>query len=161
MKAKMCRFGTISNSVTRSTSCWRFFKNRFCCVESLTLLPFKTLILTPPAKIVNNFLPLWFRRPFFLRPRPWHHQQTEHQKTSSWNNMSIKFYVRKWTVDNVRTNTMMTPCPKNGERLFILSSDQYKKSRKARFSTAVHVWTTWEKRNFYPGIRLWSFLSGI
>ena len=38
------------------------------------------LILTPPEKIVDNCLPLRFRQQFFLRTRPWHHQQTEQQK---------------------------------------------------------------------------------
>ena len=42
-----------------------FSKINFCCGESPTLLPFKLLILTPPAKIVDNCLPLRFRRQFF------------------------------------------------------------------------------------------------
>ena len=33
-------------------------------------VPLKPLIMTPPAKIVNNCLPLGFHRQFFLRMRP-------------------------------------------------------------------------------------------
>ena len=32
------------------------------------------------------------------------------KKTAWWNNIPIEFYVRKWTVDNVITNNMGTPC---------------------------------------------------
>ena len=42
--------------------------------------------------------------------------------------MSIKFYIRKLTVDNVRTNTMVTPCQKNARYVFMLSLYQYLKS---------------------------------
>ena len=43
-------------------------------------VPLKLVILTPPAKIVHNCLPLGFHRQSFLRTHPWHHQQTEKQK---------------------------------------------------------------------------------
>ena len=33
-------------------------------------VPLKPLIMTPPAKIVDNCLPLGFHRNFFLRMRP-------------------------------------------------------------------------------------------
>ena len=69
IETKTCRFGTISDSATRSISCRRFFEIHFRCGESLTLLPFKPLILTPPAKIVDNCLPLGFHPQFFLRMR--------------------------------------------------------------------------------------------
>ena len=34
-------------------------------------------------------------------------------KTASRNKMSIKFYIQHWTVKNVRTKTMVTPCQDN------------------------------------------------
>ena len=65
METKTCQFRTISDSATRSTSWRQFFKIHFGCRESLTLLPFKPLILTPPAKIVDNCLLLRFLQQFF------------------------------------------------------------------------------------------------
>ena len=65
MERKTRRFGTISDSAKRSKSCRRFFEIHFRCRESSTLFPYKTLILTPPAKIVNNSLPLKFCWQFF------------------------------------------------------------------------------------------------
>ena len=80
-------------------------------------VPLKPLILRPPAKIVDNCLALGFHRQFFLRMRPWHHQQTE-KKTASRNMMSIKFYIPQWTVNNVRTNNMVTQCQKKRAACF-------------------------------------------
>ena len=54
----------------------------------------------------------------------------------------IKFYIWQWTVDNAKTNTMMTLCQKNVD-MFLWSLLIYvKKARQARFSTAGYVWTT-------------------
>ena len=58
METKTCRFRTILDPATHSTSCQKFFEIHFHCGESPTLLPFKPLILTAPVKIVNNCLPL-------------------------------------------------------------------------------------------------------
>ena len=59
-ETKTCRFRTILDSATHSTSCKKFFEIHFHCGESPTLLPLKTLILTAPANIVYNCLPLQF-----------------------------------------------------------------------------------------------------
>ena len=55
----MCRFGTISDLSTHSTSRQRFSDLHFCCREAPTLLSFKTLIMTPPAKGFDNSLLLY------------------------------------------------------------------------------------------------------
>ena len=127
METKTCRFGIISDSATRSTSCWRFFNICFRFGESLTLLPFKPLILTPPAKIVDNRLPLQFFRKFFFLRIPDLIRKLNNNKTASRNKMSIKFYIRQWVVKNVRTITMVKTCPKKVQHAFMFSLDQYKK----------------------------------
>ena len=112
-ETKTCRFGTIPDSATRSTSCRRFFDIHFCCRESPTLFPFKPLILTLHAKIVNNCLPLGFNWHFFCVRVPDITGNPKKKKTVSRNRISIKFYIRKWAVKNSRTNTMVTLCQKN------------------------------------------------
>ena len=64
----------------------------------------------------------------FLRMRPWHHQQTEQQQNCQSEQDLMKFYIRKWLVDNVRTKTMVKPCQKNLRHVFMFSLYQYKKS---------------------------------
>ena len=84
IETKTCRFGTISDSATCSTSCRRFFKIHFRCGESPTLLPFKPLILTPPAKISDNWLLLQFFRKFFC-VRVTDIIRKPNKKNASWN----------------------------------------------------------------------------
>ena len=153
METKTCQFGTILDSSTRSTSCWSFLEINFRCGESPTLLTFKLLILTTPAKVVDNYLPLRFCRSFFGVCVPNITRKLDNKKTASRNNISIKFYIPQWTVENMRTNTMVTLYQKNAWHVFMLSSDQYNKAHKARFSTAGYEWTTWAKRNFCPAVR--------
>ena len=56
----------------------------------------------------------------FLHTRSWHHQKSEKQKNASWNKISIKFYISKWTIENSRTNTMVTLCQKNVTCSYVL-----------------------------------------
>ena len=128
MEAKTCRFGTILDSATRSTSCRQFFEIHFRCGESPTLLPFEPLILTPRGKIVDDCLPLRFCRQFFFVHVPDIIGKMNSKKTASQNKISIKFYIRQWTVENVRTNIMVTPCQKTTRHVFMFSSEQLKKS---------------------------------
>ena len=61
----------------------------------------------------KKLLTISFRCDFvrsFFSTRSWHHQQTEQQKTANRSKMSINFYIRKWTVDNARTKTMVKLC---------------------------------------------------
>ena len=64
------------------------------------------------------------------------------KKTASRNKMLIKFYIPQWTVDNVRTNNMVTPFQKKRATCIFFSTDEYKKARQMRFSTAGYVWST-------------------
>ena len=48
-----------------------------------------------------------------------------------------KVYIRQWTVDNIRTNTMVTLCSKTAQNMFMLSSAQYKK--RARRGSVLQV----------------------
>ena len=80
METKTCRFGTILDSATRSTSWRRFFEIHFCYGESLALFPFKLLILTIPAKIVDKLPSAAIVSAVFFRTCPWHHQKTEQQQ---------------------------------------------------------------------------------
>ena len=101
----------------------RFFGINLFCGESLTLFPFKPLILIHPAKIVNNCLPLRFRQKFFAYVRvPDIIGNLKNKKTASWNKMTIKFYIWQLTVQNSRANTMVTPCQNNARHVFMLSS---------------------------------------
>ena len=122
METKTRRFRTLLYSATLSTSCQRFWKIHFCCRESPALLAFKPLILTPPAKIINNCLSLVFHGQFLYRIHSWYHWQSEKQNISTRNKILIKFYIWKWTVDNAKTNTMVTACQKTCS-VFLYSLD--------------------------------------
>ena len=116
---KTCRFRTISDSATHSTSCQKFFEIHFHCGESPTLLPFKTLILTAPVKIVNNCLPLQFCWQFSFAYMSLISSENWITKNhTSWKKTSIKFYFQIWAFDNVITNTMVTPCQNKRETWF-------------------------------------------
>ena len=70
------------------------------------------------------------------------------------NKIWINFYIRQWTFNNARTNTMVTSCQKNARHVFMLASDQYKKVCQARCSTAGYVWTTWYRKTSRPAVAL-------
>ena len=91
---KTCQFLLVLDSAIRSTSCLWFFGIRFRCGESPTFLPFKPLIMTLPAKIVNNCLPLRFCRLFFASASLTTSANWATAKTASLNKMSIKFIFR-------------------------------------------------------------------
>ena len=91
-------------------------------------VPLKPLILTPPAKIVNSCLPLGFHQQFFFVRVRDIICKLKNKKSASWNKMSIKLYIPQWTVDNVRTNNMVTLCQKSARHVFMLSTDQYIKN---------------------------------
>ena len=81
-------------------------------------VPLKPLILTPPEKIVINCLLLGFHRQFFCVRVPEIIRKLENKKNASRNKMSVKFYIPQCTVDNVRTNNMVTPCQKKRATYF-------------------------------------------
>ena len=88
-------------------------------------VPFKPLILTPLAKIVDNCLPLRFCWNFFCIHVPDIISNLNNNKTSSWNKMSINFHIPQRTVNEVITNNMVTPCKTKCATYFIFSTDQY------------------------------------
>ena len=120
METKTRRFGTISDLYTPSTSCRRCFEIKFSCGDSPTLLPFKPLILTPPAKIVDNCLPLGFYQQFFCVRVP--------NIISNMKNKKLPAGTRCWSSYTMPEQTPWRHRAKNPSRyVFMLSSDQYKK----------------------------------
>ena len=148
----MCRFGNNSDSATRSTSCQRFFGIHFCCGESPILFPFKPLILTPPAKISNNCLPLQFIWQGFLRTRPWHNHQTKQQKMAFGTRCRSSFVLRNGRSTMSEQIPWWKRSKKTTRHVSNLSLDQYKKACQARFSTSDYIWTTWAKRISHPAV---------
>ena len=159
METETCRFGTISDSAMRSTSCWCFFRNSFLLSIIANLLdlqaahtdaPWKNCWQLPSDEILSA--------DFLVYPTLTSLTNWTTIKTASRNKISIKFYVWKWAVDNVITKTMVTPCQKNLRNMFLRSLQiNINKARQARFSTAGYVWTTWAKQNFLPAV--WSAYS--
>ena len=89
-----------------------FFKSVFTAYNKQPSFPPSHSYCHPLRKL----LPIAFRWHFigsFLRTCSWHHRKSEKLKNTSWNKMLINFYIRQWTVNNARTNTMVTPCQKN------------------------------------------------
>ena len=70
--------------------------------------------------IVNNCLLLVFHRQFFFVRVPDIISKLNNKNISSQNKMSIKFYIPQWTVNNFRTNNMVTPCQKKRD-MFLCS----------------------------------------
>ena len=68
--------------------------------------------------------------------------------------MLIKIYIPQWTVDNIITNNMVTPCQKSARHVFIFSTDQYKKVAQAQFSTAGYVCSTETRVVSHPAVAL-------
>ena len=115
-------------------------------------VPLKPLLLMPPAKIVDNCLLLGFHRQFFCVRIPDIISKLKNKKTASPDKMSIKFYILQWAVKNISTHNMVTPCQKNRATCCMFSTDQYKKSRQMRFSTAGCVCYTQTRVIFNPAV---------
>ena len=107
------------------------FEILFHCGESTTLFPLKPLILTHPAKIIDNCLLLRLFRQFFCVCSP--------DIISKPSNKNKKFFIPQCTIENSRTKTMVTRCQKNARHVFMFSSDKYKKAHQTRFSTAGYL----------------------
>ena len=104
--------GWIQNSPESARLCFHFCtRNRGKCAS-------QTYHNDAPAKIVNNHLSLGFHQQLFAyafltSPANW-----KTKKPASRNKMSIKFYILQWTVENVITNSMMTPWQKKRAACF-------------------------------------------
>ena len=57
-------------------------------------------------------------------------------------NISIKFYILQWSLDKVRTETMVKLCQKNARHVLIYSTDKYIKSTLGAVQYCSYVWTT-------------------
>ena len=95
---------------------------------------FKPLILTPPAKIVENYLLLRFHQKILGIHVPDIIRKMNNKKTASRNKMSIKFYIPQWTVDKVITNNTVIPCQNNRATYFYVIYRLIYKKRAMRVS---------------------------
>ena len=125
-----------------------FFRDSFFSGRIINPLPFKTLILTPPSKTVDNFLPLRFCWIFFVhvpgiisKPKNKNGQSEKDVDQVLYSEMNGQQYQNKHHGETV---------PKNSRHILMLSSDQDQKAHRARFSTAGYMWNNRAKRNFHP-----------
>ena len=97
------------------------FRNSFSLRRIADSISLQASHTDTPWKIVDNCLPLWFRCHFFgARVPDIIIKLNNNKKVPVGTNFWIKFYIRKWTVDNVRINTMVTPCQKTRD-MFVFS----------------------------------------
>ena len=80
-------------------------------------VPLKPLILTPPAKIVDNCLPPGCYRQFFRVHAPDIISKMKDKKLPVGTRCRSSF-IPQWRVDNVRTNNMVSPLQKKRATCF-------------------------------------------
>ena len=114
----------------------------------------------PSSRSYRHPLQKWSKLPsavillaVFFRTRPWHHQQIEQQPK-----LPVRTRCRSsFIFDNGRSTmleqrTWWQLAQNNVQRVFIYSSDRYKKVCQACFSTVGYLCTTWLKRNFLSAV---------
>ena len=112
-------------------------------------VPFNPLILTPPAKIVDNCLPLQFHKKYFCIHVPDIISKLKNNKVASRNKMLIKFHIPRWTVNKVITNNV----PEKARNMFLCSLQiNIKKARQMQFSTAGYVCSTQTRAVFNAAV---------
>ena len=128
MESMTCQFGSIFGfchvihllpAVFRKSFLLQRISDLLALQAAHTDAPWKNYRQLPSAAILSVFF-LSVHVPDIII-------KLNNQKTASRNKMSINFYIPQWTVENTRTNTMVTPCQKNARHVFMFSSDQYKK----------------------------------
>ena len=120
METKMCRFGKTWIQPHAPPPVGGFLNFIFVAENCRPSCPSICSYWLPPEKIVYNSFPLVFHRKFCCVHVPYIIGNLKHKKTASWNKISIKFLIWKWTVSNARTNTRVTPCQKNATYFNIL-----------------------------------------
>ena len=105
-----------------------------------------------PWKIVNSCLPLGFHWQLFLRTRPWHHQQTNIQKLPVGTRCWSSFIFRNGSSKMWEQTTLWHCARKSARHVLKFFTDQLKKARQMRFSTAGYTCSTQTRVIFDPAV---------